>query len=32
MEIAKLRSVKMIWAQIVKNCGGDDIAQKLIYM
>lgn len=29
MEIAKLRSVKMIWAQIVKNCGGDDIAQKI---
>ena len=29
MEIAKLRSVKMIWAQIVKNCGGDEIAQKI---
>ena len=29
MEIAKLRSVKMVWAQIVKNCGGDEIAQKI---
>lgn len=29
MEIAKLRSVKMIWAQIVKNCGGDTKAQKI---
>lgn len=29
MEIAKLRSVKMVWAQIVKNCGGDDMAQKI---
>lgn len=29
MEIAKLRSLKMIWAQIVKNCGGDSIAQKI---
>ncbi len=29
MEIAKLRSLKMIWAQIVKNCGGDEEAQKI---
>lgn len=29
MEIAKLRSLKMIWAQIVKNCGGDTEAQKI---
>ena len=29
MEIAKLRSLKMIWAQVVKNCGGDSIAQKI---
>lgn len=29
MEIAKLRSLKMIWAQIVKNCGGNEQAQKI---
>ena len=29
MEIAKLRSLKMVWAQIVKNCGGDEEAQKI---
>ena len=29
MEIAKLRSVKMMWAQIVKNCGGSSEAQKI---
>lgn len=29
MEIAKLRSLKMIWAQIVKNCSGDIQAQKI---
>ncbi len=29
MEIAKLRSLKMVWAQIVKNCGGDEQAQKV---
>lgn len=29
MEIAKLRSVKMVWAQIVKNCGGDEQTQKI---
>lgn len=29
MEIAKLRSLKMIWSQIVKNCGGDEQAQKI---
>ncbi len=28
MEIAKLRSLKMIWAQIVKQCGGDELSQK----
>lgn len=29
MEIAKLRSLKMLWTQIVKNCGGDEEAQKI---
>lgn len=29
MEIAKLRSLKMVWAQIVKNCGGSEEAQKI---
>lgn len=29
MEIAKLRSAKMIWAQIIENCGGDAIAKKI---
>lgn len=32
MEIAKLRSLKMVWAQIVKNCGGDEEAQRSIFM
>lgn len=29
MEIAKLRSLKMVWAQLVKNCGGSEEAQKI---
>lgn len=29
MEIAKLRSLKMVWAQLVKNCGGNEEAQKI---
>lgn len=29
MEITKLRSLKTIWAQIVKNCGGSVEAQKV---
>lgn len=29
MEIAKLRSMKMMWAQIVKNCDGRGEAQKI---
>lgn len=29
MEIAKLRSLKTIWEQIVKNCGGCEEAQKV---
>lgn len=29
MEIAKLRSVKTMWAQIIRHCGGDEAAQKI---
>lgn len=29
MEIAKLRSLKMVWAQIIKNCGGNEQSQKV---
>lgn len=29
MEIAKLRSIKMMWSQLVKDCGGDEEAQKI---
>ena len=29
MEIAKLRAVKMVWAQVVKAYGGDEEAQKI---
>lgn len=29
MEIAKLRSVKMMWAQIVEACGGSEAAKKI---
>lgn len=29
MEIAKLRSVKMLWAQIVEHCGGSSEAKKI---
>ena len=29
MEIAKLRSVKMLWAQIIEHCGGDETAKKI---
>lgn len=29
MEIAKLRSIKMMWSQLVRDCGGDEEAQKI---
>lgn len=27
-EIAKLRAARMLWAHIVKNCGGDELSQR----
>lgn len=29
MEIAKLRAIKMVWAQIIEHCGGDEEAKKI---
>lgn len=29
MEIAKLRSIKMLWSQLVRHCGGDEDAQRI---
>ena len=29
MEIAKLRAIKMVWAQIIEHCGGNEEAKKI---